>query len=164
MRPSRVEVDLGAIKANVATLAAQAAPAEVIAVVKANAYGHGDVPASEAALEAGASWLAVALVEEAARLREAGIEAPLLLLSEPPVADAGEIRRWGVTPSVYRPEFVDALASASDEVVDVQITFVSPTLVGFVAPPHPEGRVTFGIRDRETGLIGELPSDSFWYQ
>ena len=121
MRPSRIEIDLGAIRHNVAALAAEAAPAEVIAVVKANAYGHGDVPASEAALAAGAPWLAVALVEEAARLREAGIDAPILLLSEPPVADATQIRRWGITPSVYRREFVEALAAASDDVLDVQL-------------------------------------------
>lgn len=121
MRPSRVEIDLRAIRHNVATLAAEAAPAGVIAVVKANGYGHGDVPVSEAALAAGASWLAVALVEEAARLREAGIEAPILLLSEPPVADAGEIRTWAITPSVYRTEFIDGLAAASDDVIDVQL-------------------------------------------
>lgn len=121
MRPSRLEIDLSAIRHNVETFAAQAAPAEVIAVVKANAYGHGDVPVSEVALDAGASWLAVAMVEEAARLREAGIDAPILLLSEPPIADAGEVRRWAVTPSVYRPEFVDALSAVSDDVIDVHL-------------------------------------------
>ena len=52
MRPSRLEIDLTAVRHNVETLATRAAPAEVIAVVKANAYGHGDVPVSEAALEA----------------------------------------------------------------------------------------------------------------
>jgi alanine racemase len=60
-------------------------------------------------------------VEEAARLREAGIDAPILLLSEPPLADAAEIRRWAITPSVYRPEFVDALTAASGDVIDVQM-------------------------------------------
>jgi alanine racemase len=121
VRPSRIEIDLTAIRHNIETLAARTAPAEVIAVVKANAYGHGDVPVSEVALESGASWLAVAMVEEAARLREAGIDAPILLLSEPPISDAGEVRRWNSIPSVYRPEFVDALAEASDQVIDVQM-------------------------------------------
>ncbi len=46
-------------------------------------------------MEAGATWLAVALVEEGVRLREAGIEAPILVLSEPPVGDAAEMLRWG---------------------------------------------------------------------
>ncbi len=121
MRPSRIEIDLGAIRHNVAMLAAEAAPATVIAVVKANGYGHGDVPVAQVALDSGATWLAVAAVEEAARLREADIEAPILLLSEPPSRDAGAIREWRLTPSVYRPEFVEALAAASSEPIDVQL-------------------------------------------
>jgi alanine racemase len=85
MRPSWVEVDLEAIRHNVRALKALIAPAMLCAVVKADGYGHGDVPVAEAAIEAGATWLAVALVEEGVRLREAGVEAPILLLSEPPL-------------------------------------------------------------------------------
>ena len=55
-----------------------------MAVVKANAYGHGDVAVARAALDAGATWLGVALVEEGLALRAAGIEAPILVLSEFP--------------------------------------------------------------------------------
>ena len=102
-------------------LAAEAAPAQVIAVVKANGYGHGDVPVAQVALDSGASWLAVASVEEAARLREAEIEAPILLLSEPPTEDVGAIRQWSLTPSVYRSEFVEALATTTGEPIDVQL-------------------------------------------
>ena len=71
-----MEVDLAAIRANAAALAAAVAPARLCAVVKADGYGHGDVPSAEAALEAGASWLAVALVAEGARLREADVDRP----------------------------------------------------------------------------------------
>src|SRR5699024_12793832 len=53
---------------------------EVIAVVKANGYGHGAIPVAKAAIEAGASRLAVALLEEAVELREAGIKVPILVL------------------------------------------------------------------------------------
>ena len=113
MRPSWVEVDLDAVTANVATVKQVVAPAQVCAVVKADAYGHGDVPVAEAALRGGASWLAVALVEEGSRLREAGIGAPILLLSEPPAADAGEVIRWDLVPTVYRGEFAAALADAT---------------------------------------------------
>jgi len=109
LRPSWIEVDLDAIRHNVATIVDRAAPARVCAVVKADGYGHGDVPVAEAALDGGAAWLAVALTSEGARLREAGIEAPILLLSEPPAADAGEVMRWSLTPAVYRDEFVRAL-------------------------------------------------------
>jgi alanine racemase len=87
-----------------------AAPAELCAVVKADAYGHGDVPVAETALEAGASWLAVALVEEAIQLREAGIDAPILLLSEPPERSAGEVVSWNLIPTVYTTGFVNALS------------------------------------------------------
>jgi alanine racemase len=70
-------VDLGAIRANVATLKA-GTPAEVMAVVKADGYGHGLVPSAQAALAGGAGWLGVALLDEALALRKAGIAAPVL--------------------------------------------------------------------------------------
>jgi alanine racemase len=71
-------IDLDAIRHNVRRLAAAASPAKVMAVVKADAYGHGAVPVARAALEAGASWLGVAHISEALALRAAGIEAPML--------------------------------------------------------------------------------------
>jgi alanine racemase len=71
-------IDLEAIRHNVRRLADAASPAKVMAVVKADAYGHGAVPVARAALEAGASWLGVAHISEALALRAAGIEAPLL--------------------------------------------------------------------------------------
>ncbi len=113
MRPSWVDVDLGAVAANVARLRKLVAPTELCAVVKADAYGHGDVPVAETAVAAGASWLAVALVEEGIRLREAGIDAPILLLTEPPAGDAADVVRWRLTPTVYQPAFVDALADVA---------------------------------------------------
>jgi alanine racemase len=106
-----VEVDLAAVRHNVAAFADLVAPAALCAVVKADGYGHGDVPVATAALDAGARWLAVALVEEGIRLREAGIEAPILVLSEPPVEDAATMIEWELRPSVYRPEFVATLDS-----------------------------------------------------
>ena len=74
---------------------AVAAPAAVLAVVKADGYGHGAVPVGRAALGAGASALGVALVEEGVELRDAGIDAPVLVLSEP-VAGRGR-RPWSST-------------------------------------------------------------------
>jgi alanine racemase len=82
--PSRTwaEVDLGAIRHNVRTLKRRAADARLMAVVKADAYGHGAVPVSRAALEAGAGSLAVVTVEEGAELRRAGLEAPILVFTD----------------------------------------------------------------------------------
>jgi alanine racemase len=116
-----MEVDLAAIRANAAALAAAVAPARLCAVVKADGYGHGDVPAAEAALEAGAAWLAVALVTEGARLREADVEAPILLLSEPDPADAAEVVRWRLSPTVYRHSFLDALEKVAPPGFPVQV-------------------------------------------
>jgi len=70
-------VDLAAIAANVATLKSNTA-AELMAVVKADGYGHGMLPAARAALAGGAGWLGVAMLDEALALRAAGIEAPVL--------------------------------------------------------------------------------------
>jgi alanine racemase len=77
MRQAEIIVDLGAVRANVATLRA-ATSAEVMAVVKADGYGHGMLPCARAALAAGATWLGVATLDEALALRAAGITAPVL--------------------------------------------------------------------------------------
>ena len=113
MRPTYAEIDLGAIRSNVAALASLIAPSELCAVVKADAYGHGDAPVAEAALDGGATLLAVALVEEGVRLREAGIEAPILVLSEPDAASMAEIAKWALTPTVYSISCIEALASVA---------------------------------------------------
>jgi alanine racemase len=75
-------VDLGAIRHNVRTLKRRAGGALLMAVVKANAYGHGAVPTARAALEAGADSLAVVTAEEGAELRHAGINAPILVFTD----------------------------------------------------------------------------------
>jgi alanine racemase len=111
-RPVWAEVDLEAVRANVRTLRALVAPAVVCAVVKADGYGHGAVEASRAAIEAGAACLAVALVEEGVQLREAGIDAAVLVLSEPVPAAAEPVVRHGLTPVVYTTTGIDALAKA----------------------------------------------------
>jgi len=77
--PERAAViDLAAIRHNVRHLVELAAPAAVMAVVKADAYGHGALPVARAALEAGAGWLGVAHITEALPLRASGVDAPML--------------------------------------------------------------------------------------
>jgi alanine racemase len=111
-RPTRIEIDLGAIRHNVARFA-ELTGTEVCAVVKGDGYGHGAVPVARAALEGGADWLAVALVEEGLALREAGIDAPVLVLSEPPVAAIGDLLEARLTPVAYRSPFLAALDAAA---------------------------------------------------
>ena len=79
-------IDLSAIRANVALLKGKAG-VDLLAVVKADAYGHGLIPVAKAALEGGATWLGVALLEEAITLRAAGITAPILAWLVPPGSD-----------------------------------------------------------------------------
>ena len=112
VRPTYAEIDLGAVARNVTHLEELIKPSELCAVVKADAYGHGDAPVAAVALEAGASWLAVALIEEGIRLREAGIDAPILLLSETGVDSVSDIAKWQLTPTAYSVDFIDALAGA----------------------------------------------------
>ncbi|UXN33345.1 MULTISPECIES: alanine racemase [Micrococcaceae] len=74
----RAIIDLSAIRNNVKQISDVVAPAAVMAVVKADAYGHGAIPVAKAAVDGGASWLGCAHVTEALVLREAGLEAPIL--------------------------------------------------------------------------------------
>ncbi len=81
MRQTYAEIDLSAIAANVEIACRFAGPAsKVMAVVKADAYGHGAVPVAKAAIGAGAAWLGVAMPEEAVCLRAEGIACPILVL------------------------------------------------------------------------------------
>lgn len=111
-------MDLDAIRSNfraVAGLAGGESPTGVIAVVKANAYGHGAVPVARALEGAGAPMLAVADVEEGVLLREAGIRCPILVfgaLSVSPVAGVFDHR---LTPTVSTPGAARALEAAARE-------------------------------------------------
>ncbi len=80
-------IDLDAVRGNLAALRRTVAPAAVMAVVKADAYGHGMVPVARAAIEGGAAWLGVADIDEALALRAAGIGAPILAWLHGPDAD-----------------------------------------------------------------------------
>ena len=111
-RRAWAEIDLAAVRHNATRLAGLAAPAGLCAVVKAGAYGHGAVAVAEAALEGGATWLAVAIVEEGAELREHGMEAPILLLSEPPAAAMDDVVSLRLTPTIYTQQGVEAAAKA----------------------------------------------------
>jgi alanine racemase len=110
-----VSIDLDAIRDNVAELVRRAAPAQVLAVVKADAYGHGLVDSARAALAGGASWLGVAQLAEALRLREAGVSAPLLTWLFPPGADIGGAIDADIEVTVGSSWSLDAVLLASRE-------------------------------------------------
>ena len=110
-----VSIDLDAIRDNVSELVRRAAPAQVLAVVKADAYGHGLVDSARAALAGGASWLGVAQLSEALRLREAGVSAPLLTWLFPPGADIGGAIDADIEVTVGSSWSLDAVLLASRE-------------------------------------------------
>ena len=106
MRPTVAEIDLDAIRHNVGLLRHIASPAALCAVVKADGYGHGALDAAVASLEAGATMLAVALVEEGIALRDEGITARIIVLSEPPLDALEPALAANLEPAVYTLEGV----------------------------------------------------------
>ncbi|MFM8714660.1 MAG: alanine racemase, partial [Actinomycetota bacterium] len=113
-RATRADIDLASLRANVQSLAVAAGTSELWAVVKANAYGHGAVPCAQAALSAGAHGLCVALTQEALELRDAGIGAPIMVLSEQPVADIPLLVRNDVICVAYNAHYIAELAAESE--------------------------------------------------
>jgi len=108
-----VEIDLAAIRGNTRRLRELAEGAAVMAVVKANAYGHGAAPVARAAAEAGAAWLGVARPAEALELRAAGISAPVLVLGYTPPEAATEAIGQEVTLAVFDAGTAAAYAAAA---------------------------------------------------
>jgi len=107
-----VEVSPAAIEHNARTLVAAVQPAQAWAVVKADGYGHGALLAARAALAGGATGLCVALVQEGVALRQAGIEAPLLVLSEQPAEALPAALQHRLALTVYSFDSLGALAAA----------------------------------------------------
>jgi alanine racemase len=112
-RPAWAEIDLSAVAHNATVLSRLAAPAELCAVVKAHGYGHGGPAVARAALAGGAGRLAVALVDEGVELREHGVTAPVLLLSECDPAAATIALSYGLTPTLYSAEGIAAFSAAA---------------------------------------------------
>jgi alanine racemase len=115
LRPSVLEVDLGAIAHNVRALKARCGEVTFVAALKANAYGFGLLPVARTVLATGADVIALARLEHAVALREAGIAAPILLYAglrpDPQVAEA--VARHAVTVTVVDGSDLSAYASAA---------------------------------------------------
>lgn len=113
--PARAVVDLAAIRTNVRSLATHAPTAQVMAVVKADAYGHGLLPVARAALAAGATWLGVAQVSEALELRAAGVTARVLTWLYAPGAPLAAAVAADVDVSVAAPWALTEVVAAARE-------------------------------------------------
>jgi alanine racemase len=113
IRPTRAEIDVGALTRNHATLRTAAPVVDVLAVVKADAYGHGAVPVSRALEAAGVCFLGVALVEEGLALREAGLRSDILVLGGAYDGGWDRMLEHRMVPVVFRPEHLNALEAAA---------------------------------------------------
>src|SRR5690554_7291487 len=107
-------IDLDQYVANLAALRAYAPDALQMAVVKANAYGHGMVPVARAARDGGADWLGVATPDEALALRAAGDEGRLLCWLMTPGVPFGELAEADVDVTASTVDQLEAIAAASD--------------------------------------------------
>ncbi|MGH2366677.1 MAG: alanine racemase [Chloroflexota bacterium] len=112
-RAAWMEVDLGAIAGNLRRLCEIAAPAEVMAVLKADAYGHGAVRVARTAVQHGATMLGTAVLSEAAALRAHGISAPILVLGYTPPWQAREVARLDVAVCLYALDLAQSLSRAA---------------------------------------------------
>ncbi len=108
-------IDLQAVRENVRQLLGVASPAKLMAVVKADGYGHGMVPVARAALQAGAAWLGVAHISEALQLREAGIEAPILAWLHTPSSDFSAALAAGIDVAASGWELDYIVAAAREQ-------------------------------------------------
>ncbi len=111
-------IDLEALAANVTRLREIVGTEHVMAVVKANAYGHGAVECARAAVAGGADWLGVADIAEALELRDAGIEVPILAWLHHPDADFAEAIAAGVDIGVSSARQLEAVAAARRSLVE----------------------------------------------
>ncbi len=163
-RPAWAEVDLGAIRHNASVLSALVAPAQLCAVVKAGGYGHGAAEVARAALAGGASWLAVALVEEGRDLRAAGVDAPILVLSEPPPAAMAEVVASSLTPTIYTRAGLAAVSHEAGRAGAGRSRSRFPVQVKVDTGMHRVGATTADAVDLAAGAAadGHLVLDGFW--
>ncbi|HZG86193.1 alanine racemase [Paenibacillus sp.] len=121
-RWTRAEIDLDALHHNLGQFQAALGPdIKLMAVVKANAYGHGAVKVAEEAIRFGVEYLAVAFLDEALELRHFGIEAPILVLGYTPAAGVDVARSHGITLTVFDDEVLEAARTDDPAVSPLKI-------------------------------------------
>ena len=143
------EIDLDALAHNFRLIREKAAPAAVCAVVKADAYGHGDGVAARTLAEAGAAWFAVSSLAEARHLRRSGIEQPILILGMTRPECAETLAAERAVQAVYSLEYARALSQAAEA--------AGVTVEGHLKIDTGMGRIGFGAcRDFEGAVSGLL--------
>src|SRR5690349_754934 len=113
LRPTWVEISLSALRRNCERILQLSGHRKVMAVVKADAYGHGAVPVARCLAECGVQWFGVATVEEAVELRATGIEQPILLLGGLYMSEPADLVEYRLTPSVSSTARLDTYAECA---------------------------------------------------
>lgn len=152
-RQTRAEISLDALRHNIEGFR-QIIPSsmKLMAVVKADAYGHGAIEVSKEAIHCGVDYLAVAFLDEALELREAGITAPILILGYTPPAGVQLAIERDITISVYSPEVLDAIEKRINSNEKVKIHIKIDTGMGRLGVHYTQD-VT-GFIDRAIQLTG----------
>ncbi len=127
-RPTWAEIDLDALAHNLAAVRRRVGTRPVLAVVKADAYGHGAVGVARALVDEGVERLGVAIPEEGVELRRAGVRAPILVLGGFAPSQAELVLQHDLVPALYRPDQVEALSRAAARRGGVAATSPSPTI------------------------------------
>lgn len=140
------EIDLGALEHNYRALRGMLEPGcRFLGVVKANAYGHGAVPVARTLVKLGAEYLAVASLDEARELRQAGIGGPILILGWTPGEHAGELLELGLTQTVCDLATARAYSAAAQK--------AGRSLTVHVKVDTGMGRLGFVGKDREKEIL-----------
>jgi len=113
LRPTWAEISLPALRRNYQRVRALAGRRKLMAVVKADAYGHGAVPVAKCLAQCGVDWFGVATVEEALELRQVGIDQPVLLLGGLYMSDPADLIEYRLTPSVSATARLDTYAECA---------------------------------------------------
>ena len=113
LRPTWVEISLSRLRRNYDRVRKLAGARQVMAVIKADAYGHGAVPVAQCLAACGVDWFGVATVEEALELREAGIAQPILLLGGLYMSDPAHLIEYQLTPTVSSTARLDTYAECA---------------------------------------------------
>ncbi len=146
------EIDLGALRHNVATLAAHIGPQQLWAVVKADAYGHGAIECARVALQSGAHGLCVALVQEGIALRQSGINAPILIMSEQPAEQHRDIIQYGLIATLYNEATIAQFARTAHEL----------EIMATVHVKVDSGMHRVGVQPDNAVRVASLVADSQW--
>ncbi|MEX2415442.1 MAG: alanine racemase [Paenibacillaceae bacterium] len=152
-RPTWAEISLDAVEHNISEFRRVLPPDKrIMAVVKANAYGHGAIEIAEEAVRSGVDYLGVAFLDEAIQLRQAGIQAPVLVLGYTDIRSLELARQYDVTITVFSEEVLEALenspSSSSNDMKPLNIHIKLDTGMGRIGVRGEQQSIAFIHRAR----------------